>query len=123
MSKIGHTAGENFYTDIVNIPQYIPKGDKPDLDQLVDQAKTMKLTESIQASDCTPSEKNFLMLAAMRHLKFDYKKCAEYYCHADEEMQRLMEESALIIIDVNDAISNGYAKLYNRICSVRESDD
>ena len=40
---------------------------------------------------------------------------ADYYAHATPEMQKLMENSALVIIDINDAIANGYVNFSNLI--------
>ena len=34
-----------------------------------------------------------------------------------------MEKSALVIIDFNDAIKNGYVKLYNRIEEIIEDNE
>ena len=56
-------------------------------------------------------EKGFLLRAAGRHTVFNYGLIAEYYAHASPEMQELMEKSALVIIDVGNAIANGYATL------------
>lgn len=56
-------------------------------------------------------EKDFLRKAAQRHNQFNYKRIAEYYANASEEMQELMERSALVIIDYDDAIKNGYVQL------------
>ena len=50
-------------------------------------------------------------LAATRHIVFNYAKIADYYAHAGEEMQNLMEKSALVLIDIDDAIANGYIQL------------
>jgi hypothetical protein len=55
------------------------------------------------------------MLAAERHTVFDFKKVADYYSHATEEMQDLMERSALVIIDFDKAIENGYVVLTDQI--------
>ena len=57
-------------------------------------------------------ERQFLKDAAGRHNVFNYRNIAEYYAHATPEMQRLMEKSALVIIDINNAIANGYASLF-----------
>ena len=38
-------------------------------------------------------------------------------------MQRLMERSALVIIDVDDAIAMGYAKLSDDIMAMMEDED
>ena len=54
---------------------------------------------------------------------FNYRNIAEYYAHATPEMQRLMEKNALVIIDVDDAIANGYAKLSDDIMAMMEDED
>jgi hypothetical protein len=102
---------ENPYTGAVNIPQYEPTGEETTIEQLVDTKKTDSLLEEIESSSLSEDEKDFLKLAAQRHLAFNYKKVAEYYANASEEMQELMEKSALVIIDYDDAIANGYSKL------------
>ena len=121
MSEFGFEMDEddsstsNPYTDAVKIPQYEPSGEPTPIEMLVDKAKTDFLLEEIEASDLPDDEKDFLKLAAQRHLAFNYKRIADYYANASEEMQRLMERSALVIIDYNDAIANGYSKLNNSV--------
>ena len=98
------------------IPQYQPtRTSPPPLFSLVDRLKTNQLIGEIMRSNVSQQEKEFLMLAAYRHLVFNYREIAEYYCHASKEMQQLMEKSALVIIDVKDAIANGYVKLSENI--------
>ena len=110
-NKLGTGSGENPYTQKINIPQYEITGEKPDILELVDDEKTNNLIEEIKKSNVTKKEKDFLIQSAQRHLAFNYSKVAEYYAHANEEMQRLMEKSALVIIDFKDAIANGYVQL------------
>lgn len=55
------------------------------------------------------------MLAANRHIKFNYAQIAEYYCHASKKVQELMEKSALVVVDINDAIKNGFARFSKRL--------
>ena len=86
----------------------------------MDEGKTNELLEEINNSDLGYAEKDFLRKAAERHLVFNYKKIAEYYAAASPEMQRLMEKSALVIIDYNDAIMNGYTRLSERIKKMME---
>lgn len=105
----------NPYTGKVNIPQYEPTGEDPPIDQLVDKTKTAELLAEIDESSLPDDEKDFLRLAAQRHLAFNYKKVAEYYANASEEMQELMEKSALVIIDYDDAIAYGYTRLNNDV--------
>lgn len=106
---------ENPYTGKVNIPQYEPTGEETYLDQLVDCEKTNDLIHEINESELPDDEKEFLRLAAQRHLAFNYKRIAEYYANASEAMQELMEKNALVIIDYDDAIANGYTRLNDNL--------
>ena len=45
------------------------------------------------------------------------------YAHATPEMQRLMEKSALVIIDINNAIANGYASLFADVLDTMEDEE
>lgn len=118
----GEEGEDDTYTDKTNIPQYDITGEVPDLSELVDEDKTNELLEEIENSDLSFAEKEFLRKAAQRHLAFNYKKVAEYYAAASEEMQELMEKSALVIIDYNDAIMNGYTALSEKIQKLMEAD-
>lgn|SRR5690625_254731 len=106
---------DNKYTKKVNIPQYLPKNVKPNIMELCNDTKTVKLINEIKNSNVTDEEKEFLIKAARRHQVFNYSKIADYYAHSNKEMQELMEKSALVIIDINDAIANGYVKLSKNI--------
>jgi len=103
------------YTKKVNIPQYLPKNTKPSIAELCNDTKTVKLVNEIKKSNVTDEEKEFLIKAARRHQVFNYSKIADYYAHSNKEMQELMEKSALVIIDIDDAIANGYVKLSKNI--------
>lgn len=128
MDELGELLGDEDeqedekYTSKIDVPQYEITGECPGLDELVDSEKTDRLIEAIQKSSVSELDKAFLMKAAMRHYVFDYAKIAEYYAHADEEMQMLMEDSALVIIDYADAIRNGYSNLYLDISEMCEED-
>ena len=113
---------EEKYTEKTDIPQYEVVGEKPEIEELVDEEKTNELLEEIENSSLGSKEKQFLRKAAQRHLAFNYKKVAEYYAQAEEEMQKLMERSALVIIDYNDAIMNGYTKLSATIKKMLEAE-
>jgi len=108
--------GADKYTTKIEAPIYKPTGECPPLSALVSTEKCDSLVDSIrQAENVSEEEKAFLLLAAQRHLRFNYRNIAEYYAHASAPMQRLMEASALIIIDWNDAIAAGYVKLTSRM--------
>lgn len=99
------------YTTKVEVPQYLPSFEKPRLRDCFNLDKYNELLRHINASNVPEEEKEFLKFAATRHIVFNYSKIADYYAHSNKEMQELMEESALVIIDFNDAIANGYVKL------------
>lgn len=116
---------ENPYTSKINIPQYEIKGEQPSISELYDEEKTKELLKEIEKANITEEQKDFLIKSAQRHLAFNYSKIAEYYAHQNKEMQELMEKSALILIDYEDAIKNGYAELKKEIdlLSEEEEDD
>lgn len=115
---------ESKYSMEINIPHYEVKGEMPDLSELVDKTKTNELLNNIKASNIPEEIKKFLRLGAYRHLKFNYSKIAEFYAHADKETQELMEQSALVIIDFDDALKNGYVQLSNKLFDlINEGDE
>lgn len=107
--------GDNKYSRTIKIPQYEPSNIAPNLWELYDKTKYVELMKNIALSDIPDDVKEFLKLGATRHIVFNYAKIADYYAHAEPEVQRLMEQSALVIIDINDAIANGYVKLSKRM--------
>jgi arsenate reductase-like glutaredoxin family protein len=108
--------GPGNYTRKIKSPVYEPKGEKPSLSVLVSEERTAQLVKDIEAAETlTVDERAFLRSAAQRHTVFDYAKIAEYYCHASEEMQTLMENSGLVIIDFNRAIELGFVNIAEKI--------
>lgn len=113
---------DNIYTKKVNIPQYLPSAICPDVTSLCDIKKYSNLIKNINNSNITEEEKRFLKFAASRHIIFNYSLIADYYAHSNKEMQKLMEESALVILDIDDAIANGYVKLSKDIEKLLEGE-
>ena len=109
------------YTKKVQIPQYLPSKVKPNIWELCDKTKYYELTRNIALSDLPEDVKEFLMFAATRHIVFNYDKIADYYAHADCKLQSLMEESALVIIDIDDAIANGYVRLSETLQNIMDT--
>ena len=114
---------EKKYTMKTNIPQYEIKGEAPSISELVDTSKTKELLHKIKQSNVSEEEKKFLKYGAYRHLCFNYSKIAEYYANADKEMQELMEDSALVIIDFEDAIAKGYVEMSEQVALLRGDND
>lgn len=102
------------------VPQYTPSVKKPHLDSLINIEKYSKLIRNINESSVSDEEKRFLKFAAARHIVFNYALIADYYANSNAEMQDLMEQSALVILDIDDAIANGYVKLSKDIRNILE---
>lgn len=113
---------ENPYSPNVKIPHYDMTGARPRTEDLVNMDKVRELVVKIDASSLPEAEKEFLRAAAYRHAVFNYRNIAEYYANSNPEMQELMEDSALVIIDIDDAIAKGYAKLEAEIEAMDEDD-
>lgn len=104
--------GDSTYSKKVETPIYQIRGEKPVISELYNQEKYIKLLAEIDSSASLPEEqKEFLRLAATRHIVFNFSKIAEYYAHADKDLQGLIENSALVIIDFNKSIELGYVKM------------
>lgn len=112
---------ENPYTQKIEIPHYEITGEKPSFEEMYDREKENELILEIENSDVSEKEKEFLIEAAHRHCCFNYRNIAEYYAHASAEMQKLMEKSALVIIDYENAIANGYIELSEKIKEIRSA--
>jgi len=109
--EFNNTQDENVYTSKIQTPIYEPKNKKPHPLELYDATKANKLINEIMAADLPEDEKKFLSEAAKRHIVFNYERIADYYAHSNPEVQRLMEKSALVIVDYNKAYSFGYVQL------------
>lgn len=106
---------ESKYTKKIETPVYEPRHEKPHILALCDTTKTKRLLLEIEESSLREDEKEFLRQAATRHTVFHYERIADYYAHSTAEMQRLMERSALVIIDFDQAIELGYVRLTDEI--------
>jgi hypothetical protein len=111
------------YSNKMIIPQYEIVGEEPLLIDLINTNKTESLIAQVREAKLPRDLEAFLMTAAYRHTVFDYRKIAEFYPHQSPEIQALMEESALVIIDAEDAIRNGFANFLTTITELEELDD
>jgi len=114
---------DDTYTKKIEAPVYKPTGERPATSELFDDSRTVELIAEIESSNSLSNEdKKFLSIAARRHTIFRYDKIAEYYAHANENLQKHMEDSALVIVDFNRAIELGYVKLSEEIAKLYGED-
>lgn len=115
-------APKKLYTTKADTPIYVPRGDCPDVAELVDRSKTLALLSEIEAAPIPDNIKAFLRCGAYRHDRFNFKLIAEFYAHADAEVQRLFENSALVIIDIDRAVELGFVELSATMQEIFESE-
>lgn len=107
------------YTRKIEAPTYTPAAVKPATAELYDDTRTRQLVAAVQAAPGLPEEvRQFLIIAAQRHTVLNFGKIADFYAHADADLQRLMEDSALVIIDFNRAIELGFVQLSEQIAAL-----
>lgn len=98
----------------------------PPLSALVDTGKRdalrAQIGAAVDAGHLDEETAAFLDAGAERHLVFDYAAIAEFYAHAPPEVQRLMEASALVIVDFEDAIQHGFVRLSARLAELLDLD-
>jgi len=101
------------YSYSIDSVQYKPRGEAK-IEELVDRVEYERLIRGIEAADVDEKVKKFLLDAATRFLRFNFGKIADYYARASEKEQKLFEKLALVIIDFDDAIANGFVR-YTKI--------
>jgi len=116
-SEDGHS-----YTPKIAVPQYEIVGDEPQIFELYDTTRSDALQDAVDKAKLPEDIAEFLRIAAYRHTVFNYEKIAEYYPHAPAKIQRLIEASALVIIDSEDAIKQGFATFQQALTDLIEAD-
>lgn len=103
---------DNNYERKIVAPIYEPQDEDVSIDDCYDTSKTDSLISAIESSsDLDEQTKAFLKVAAYRHTKFNYEKVADFYAKAPAEVQKFMEDSALVIVDIDKAIEDGFVKI------------
>jgi len=103
------------YTQKIITPIYEPTGSMPALADLFDTTTTDTLLKEIADADVPSDVREFLRCAAARHTVLRFDRIANYYAHAEPDVQRLMEASALVIVDTKQAVERGFLKLHENV--------
>lgn len=115
------------YTRKISLPIYEIRGENPKIEDMINTEKADKFKKEIEKSDIPEDIKEFLIKCCTRLYEFDYGKIAEYYAYQDKKVQSLMEKIALVLIDLNSAVENGYVELNqfieNCFLEDKENDD
>ena len=105
------TATDELYVKTVETPIYDPVGPPPAIAELSDRSTADELLHEIRDAELPEEVERFLLDAAERHVAFNFQRIANYYAHAPADVQALMERSALVVIDYDQAIENGFVRL------------
>lgn len=96
------------YVKKIKIPIFQPKGINVSLNECVDIDKFLEYMEKIdtlkQENKIDENQYKFLKLSATRFIVFNFENIAEYFCNANADMQKIMQELALVLIDYEDAL-------------------
>jgi len=122
LSEEANISLEDKYTEKIKAPVYEPTGRKPEVDELYYRSKYEELLDQVNAADLTDEQREFFTLAAQRHVVFDYENIAEYYAHAEADVQELMEELTMIIIDFDKAIEQGFVTFAENVIEANSDD-
>lgn len=109
------SGGYGRYTKKITTPVYEPKNIMPSLSDLYNTSKRDELIAEILSQNLPDEIKRFLISSAERHVVFNFSKIADFYAHAPKNIKELMEQSALVIIDYDKAIQNGFCKYEKEI--------
>ena len=99
------------YTLKVPAVVYQPLGLDVKLSDCYDDSKYKELLKIIDNAPVKKEIKEFLRLAATRFIEFNFENIAEYYAQAPKEVQELFEKLALVIVDFNRAIEEGFVEM------------
>lgn len=120
--KIELSEDEKKYSKKIQTPIYTPKNVETSVFDCYDQQKYLRLIRRIDSSNVSEEEKKFLRLAASRFVVFNYENIADYYARAGKEMQELMEKLALVIIDFDKAIEEGFVQINDKMRKLYEQE-
>jgi len=114
-------AEKSKYTRKIELPIYEPVNVCPQIKDLCDTTKRDELIKEINDSTELDYElKQFLLTAAERHTVFNFAKIADFYSHIPVKFKKFFENSALVIIDYDSAIRNGFISFDKEVQESRE---
>ncbi len=122
--SIKYNNDEDGYTTKIISPIYEPKGECPNIYELVDTERYEEIKSKIEKAKIDSKIKDFLLNAATRFIRINFAKTAEFYSHlTDKKTKELFEDLALVIIDYDKAIENGFVRVWQSINKLAEADE
>lgn len=104
------------YSQKIGTVTYEPKNTNHTVRDLIDTEKKDSLCKKITDSNLPEELKGFLMTRAHFFVKFNFSNIADFYAYqATAEEKILFEELALVLLDKNQLMANGFSKLLEEI--------
>lgn len=99
---------KELYSNKIKLPIFDPTGKQVTLDECVNVDQFVKYMDEIDKykseNKINEQQYKFLKLAASRFIVFNFENIAEYFCQTNADMQRIMQDLALVLIDYDDAL-------------------
>ena len=113
---------DNNYSRKIEAPDYEPTGRKVQVSELYDESKTQRLIAEINAMKVNAEIKKMLVAGAQRFTRFDFRNVAEWYSQQeDESVKAMMRKMAMVIVDFDEAVENGFVRLCEEL--IKEYED
>lgn len=99
---------KELYSNKIKLPIFDPTGKQVTLEECVNVDQFVKYMDEIDKykseNKINEQQYKFLKLAASRFIVFNFENIAEYFCQTNADMQRIMQDLALVLIDYDDAL-------------------
>lgn len=113
---------DNNYSRKIEAPDYEPTGRNVQVSELYDDSKTQRLIAEINAMKVNAEIKKMLVAGAQRFTRFDFRNVAEWYSQQeDESVKAMMRKMAMVIVDFDEAVENGFVRLCEEL--IKEYED
>ena len=114
---------EDKYESKGQTPIYEITSECPKITELFDNTNTERLKKLVEEQSFDEDTKEFLRICCDRFTVFNFAKIAEFFAHQSKEVQDVMEKLALVIIDYNKAIENGFVEYKLAVEDMGEDDE
>lgn len=118
---------KELYSNKIKLPIFDPTGKQVTLDECVNVDQFIKYMDEIDKykseNKINEQQYKFLKLAASRFIVFNFENIAEYFCQTNSDMQKIMQDLALVLIDYDNALKASVVdciNFTNKILGIQE---
>lgn len=108
---------KELYSNKIKLPIFDPTGKQVTLEECVNVDQFVKYMDEIDKykseNKINEQQYKFLKLAASRFIVFNFENIAEYFCQTNSDMQKIMQDLALVLIDYDNALKASVVECIN----------